>query len=166
MSLKLTDQISVLKQGGGGSKQYVPLSEINDLISSEESGRLDILETAVLTADTGLVDRVAALEALSQPEIDTADTITEAGEDPTLDITVIKDTFHDDDCETLTNWVWQAGDTELELTAITRTSGEEIEASFTGTAAIGTGVLIALKACFDGDRVESSRLSIAVLPAE
>ena len=84
MALKLTDEIAVRVKNSGGLQDYVPVSELNDLISTEEDGRLGDLETAVgsyaggadLSTDvstlqgevetetTGLLDRTTALETI------------------------------------------------------------------------------------------------------
>ena len=75
MSLKLTDRVAVQEEGSGGAIHYVPITEFNTLISSEESGRLDDLETAVgtyegdndLSTDVAdILDNVSELQDLAQ----------------------------------------------------------------------------------------------------
>ena len=70
MSIKLTDTIETTQANSGGAKVTRTLTELNDLISTEESGRLDDLEASVDTAGTGLLDRTTALET----SVDTATT--------------------------------------------------------------------------------------------
>jgi len=62
MAIKTTDTIETTQANSGGAKVTRTLTELNDLISTEESGRLDALETSVDTATTGLLDRTTALE--------------------------------------------------------------------------------------------------------
>jgi len=182
MSLKLTDQIETIQENSGGKRVLRTFTEVNDLISAEEDGRLTDLETSVNTAgtglldrataleatintdDTGLVDRVEALEtAAGQPMIATADTITEDDEDPSIDVTVTKDTFHEDNSAVLLNWVWIASNTGLVLSTVIWDSIGKVTVSFTGTAVFPAGgKLIALKEAFDGDRVQSTRLDIVI----
>ena len=57
MSLKLTDKVAVNVAGSGNKLRYFPVSDFNDLISSEESG---------------LLDRTAALEEAQQTAVDGA----------------------------------------------------------------------------------------------
>lgn len=70
MSLKLTDEVSVKIKGSGDKLDYVPVSEFNELISSEESSRIDDLETAVGTyageydLSTDVADMMADVEEL------------------------------------------------------------------------------------------------------
>jgi len=70
MSIKLTDTIETTQANSGGAKVTRTLTELNELISTEESARLDALETSVDTATTGLLDRTTALET----SVDTATT--------------------------------------------------------------------------------------------
>lgn len=85
MALKLTDKVAVLVENSGGQVEYKTVSEINDLISTEESADIEtlqgqvgdydpestestitddlaLLQTEVETADTGLLDRMTAAE--------------------------------------------------------------------------------------------------------
>lgn len=62
MSIKLTDTIETTQANSGGAKVTRTITELNDLISTEESGRLDALEASVDTAGTGLLDRMTAAE--------------------------------------------------------------------------------------------------------
>lgn len=62
MSIKLTDTIETTQANSGGAKVTRTLTELNDLISTEESGRLDALEASVDTETTGLLDRMTAAE--------------------------------------------------------------------------------------------------------
>ena len=62
MAIKLTDEVAVRIATSGGRFEYITLSDFNTLISTEEDARLTALETTIDTPDTGLVDRVEAIE--------------------------------------------------------------------------------------------------------
>lgn len=78
MALKLTDKVAVLIENSGGKFDYFPVTDFNELISTEESERLDVIEAQIGDYDPSetdstiaedLVDhgnRIALLESANQ----------------------------------------------------------------------------------------------------
>jgi hypothetical protein len=96
-TLRSDDKISVIKTTGGNAPEYYPISEINELISAEESKRLDDLELAVdglellipIPIDIALTEKVEESDTAVDYVVDSSDTrivVTHAVADKTGDV--------------------------------------------------------------------------------
>lgn len=98
----------------------------------------------------------------ADPEMSQETVIPAGSDDPTIDVTVTKDTFREAGSEDLDNWVYQPGDTGLTVESISWTSATVVSITFAGTATAGEGVIMAIKEAFDGSRSASRPLAIRV----
>ena len=170
MNIKNTDSISFLIANSGNQKIYHPVSELKaDILADVEADETlqTIISNKVLAdvkADETLQDTIiqGVLSKLAAPVLTTESTIIENSNDPTIAIDVTKNTFIDTASESAKNWFIDFGGTKLILNTITKVSATEIEITTTGTAALGTIRILALKDCFEAPIVDSTVLEIEV----
>lgn len=138
MNIKNNDLLSITVANSGDQKEYFPVNEFKE----------DII--------TDILVNIAA------PVLATDSVITEDDNSPTISITVTKNTFKDELSEEINNWVIDLGTTGLAVDIITKKSATEIGISLSGTAALGTIRILALKDCFEAPIVDSTVLEIEV----
>jgi hypothetical protein len=86
MALKLTDEIAVRVKNSGGLQDYVPVSEINDLISSEEAP-----DIATLKAQVGSYDPATTASTITADLAATKSIAEKPGTSAKLDMLTAKD---------------------------------------------------------------------------
>ena len=87
-TLRSDDKVSVIKTTGNNKPEYYPISELNELISSEEDGRITDLETAVGTYAGGddisidLTNQQGHIDALEEVSVQEGVPTVMVGETP------------------------------------------------------------------------------------
>ena len=96
---------------------------------------LGLYDSGVCTYNLG----TAVSTCTSDPEVFVKTAIAAASEDPTLRIVLNDDAWASKaDCEDVTNWTVDEGDTDLTFTGVTYINERTADLTFTGTAAAGT----------------------------